>query len=164
MSIDILHPVRGFLRSAGAQVQGDLRFGSDQLAKTQEFIGAELVVLRNAPSGIQHADALVAGPDSVSPMVSRREISAEAHDGGLQFARHGDHFWVHAIDVVSGKKGCLVDQHAGFIVCSDDEVGGLERFDLTVRNIQREFVTLPPWPAEMDLSIYKDVVGIISLA
>ncbi len=96
-------------------------------------------------------------------MVSRSEISTEAHDGGLQFARHGDHFRVHAINVVTRKQRGLINQHASFIARGDDEVCRLERFDLMGRNVQRKFVTLPASGCELYLMTTKDVVGIVPL-
>src|SRR5258708_29926089 len=127
MSVDILPPVSRLLWGAGTEIQSDLRFRSNQLAKTQKLIRSELVVLRNPPCGIQHAYALVAGPNAISPVVRRGEISAETYYWRLQFPRHLDHFRIHAINVVAPKQRDLIDQHSSLVACGDDEVGWFER-------------------------------------
>src|SRR5207249_522706 len=78
--VDIANPICRFLRRACPEIQGDLRLGVDELAKAQEFIRAEVIVLGHAPGKIQSADALLDRPDAVPPVIRRRVIASETND------------------------------------------------------------------------------------
>jgi hypothetical protein len=45
VGVDVLHPLRGFLHRAAAQVEADLGMGSGQAAEIDKCIGAEMVIL-----------------------------------------------------------------------------------------------------------------------
>src|SRR5262249_46001089 len=101
--VDVADPLGGFLRRAGPKVQSNLGAGSNQFAEMQVLVGAEGVVLGNAPSFILHARAFVARPDSVAPVVSGGEISTETQQRRADRFSQGDNIGIHTIDVVVGK-------------------------------------------------------------
>src|SRR5689334_6265368 len=100
MRIDIADPVSGFFWRASAEVECDLWASADEFAEAEKFVGAKRVVFRNAPGDISHADALFARTNRVTPVVCRREISAESNNGRLHRLGHRNHFGVHAIDAI----------------------------------------------------------------
>src|SRR5581483_7996807 len=78
--VHVFHPRSSFFRSTRAQVQRNLRLGSNETAVGEEFVCAKLVVLGHAPGDVQHADPPVSGADSIAPMIGRSKISSVAHD------------------------------------------------------------------------------------
>ena len=100
MFIHVLYPSGCLFRRASAEIQGDLRLCANQFAVLQEFIGSELVVLRDAPRDIEHGHALVQWTNAVGPVIGRSEVAPEAHQWSLHGTGHRDHVGIHAVHCV----------------------------------------------------------------
>jgi len=91
-AVHVADPISGFFGRAAAEVHGDLRFGANQLTEPQKLVSTEVVILRHFPRLVEDTEPLVHGADPITPVISRGEIASEANQGGLEGARHLDHF------------------------------------------------------------------------
>lgn len=108
-SVTILDELAGGVEAAGAEVDGHHGRGVGGAAPVDEFVGAKVVGLGDAPGVVEAAGAGGAGADAVFPLVGRDEVTAGvAHHGDVEFADEGEHVAAEAMGVCLGVAG-LVD-------------------------------------------------------
>ena len=85
VEVDVLHPLRHFLHGTAANISADVRFAADLLAEVEKFVGAKVVVFRDAtPVGIDHGRAFFARANPVLPVIFVGKATAgPAQVGGL---------------------------------------------------------------------------------
>ena len=99
----------GLLGGSGAEIQSHERLGASGFAPLHEFIGAELVGIHGIPRFVEHARAVLLGPDSVEPVVSGDKVAARiTNDWNAEFANFVHHVFAKAVRVGKLRSG-LVD-------------------------------------------------------
>ena len=108
----VLHPLGQFLHGARAHVAADVRLRAQHLAKVQELMGTERVVLDGAtPVVVLHLGAVLLGADAIHPVILIGETSARpSQHGDLQLLECVEH--VSAITLGVGNGGVLTHPKA----------------------------------------------------
>ena len=136
-----------FARGPGiseARVDGDVGIYSQQSAKREELIGANIVRLHGVPDGIENGWPLVDVTYGVAPLIRGDEVAArEAKHAEAQLLEGGDDFWTEAFDVVRGhQRNCANVEGARAGACDLESgvigicCGGISQRELAVRGAE----------------------------
>ena len=103
--IAIFDPVAQFAGSAGADVAAEIRFGANQAAEADKFLGADVVGFDHfAPVDVDPAGSLVARADAILPVIVIGEAAARpADDRWFHPAQGLDDVGAEAVDVGDGR-------------------------------------------------------------